>query len=145
MKSNQELIKLTSKHVAQTYGRYPIGLVRGKGTAVWDASGKKYIDIDNITLLKKLYVQIFDFNTNENNDYVLNFQYIYKTLLLYACTKKKKQCIKFLFNLYFTFDDISKIALRQTFFYGKYLLKKPKELIKWYDKYVLEKIRVKSR
>jgi len=44
MKSNQELIKLANKHVAQTYGRYPIGLVRGKGTSVWDASGKKYID-----------------------------------------------------------------------------------------------------
>ena len=44
MKSNQELIKLTNKHVAKNYGRYPIGLVRGKGTAVWDASGKKYID-----------------------------------------------------------------------------------------------------
>ena len=44
MKSNQQLIKLTNKHVAQTYGRYPIGLVRGKGTSVWDASGKKYID-----------------------------------------------------------------------------------------------------
>ena len=44
MKSNQELIKLTNKHVAQTYGRYAIGLVRGKGTSVWDASGKKYID-----------------------------------------------------------------------------------------------------
>ena len=44
MKSNQEIIKLTNKHVAQTYGRYPIGLVRGKGTTVWDASGKKYID-----------------------------------------------------------------------------------------------------
>ena len=44
MKSNQELIKLTNRHVAQNYGRYPIGLVRGKGTSVWDASGKKYID-----------------------------------------------------------------------------------------------------
>ena len=44
MKSNQELIKLTKRHVAQNYGRYPIGLVRGKGTSVWDASGKKYID-----------------------------------------------------------------------------------------------------
>ena len=44
MKSNQELIKLTNKHVAQNYGRYPIGLVRGKGTSVWDASGKKYVD-----------------------------------------------------------------------------------------------------
>jgi acetylornithine/N-succinyldiaminopimelate aminotransferase len=44
MKSNQELVKLTNKHVAKNYGRYPIGLVRGKGTNVWDASGKKYID-----------------------------------------------------------------------------------------------------
>ena len=44
MKSNQELIKLTNRHGAQNYGRYPIGLVRGKGTSVWDASGKKYID-----------------------------------------------------------------------------------------------------
>ena len=44
MKSNQEIAKLTSQHVAQTYGRYPIALVRGKGTKVWDASGKKYID-----------------------------------------------------------------------------------------------------
>ena len=44
MNSNQELIKLTNKHVAKNYGRYPIGLVRGKGMVVWDASGKKYID-----------------------------------------------------------------------------------------------------
>ena len=44
MKSNQEIIELTNKHIAQTYGRYPIGLVRGKGSKVWDASGKKYID-----------------------------------------------------------------------------------------------------
>jgi predicted acetylornithine/succinylornithine family transaminase len=44
MKSNQELIKLTNKYVAKNYSRYPIGLVRGKGTVVWDASGKKYID-----------------------------------------------------------------------------------------------------
>jgi acetylornithine/N-succinyldiaminopimelate aminotransferase len=44
MKSNQELVTLTNKYVAKNYGRYPIGLVRGKGTTVWDASGKKYID-----------------------------------------------------------------------------------------------------
>ena len=44
MNSNQKIVKLTSQHVAQTYGRYPIALIRGKGTKVWDASGKKYID-----------------------------------------------------------------------------------------------------
>ena len=44
MNSNEEIIQLTDHHVAATYGRIPIALVRGKGTRVWDASGKKYID-----------------------------------------------------------------------------------------------------
>ncbi len=44
MKSNEDVIKITAKHVASTYGRFPIALVRGKGTKVWDRSGKKYTD-----------------------------------------------------------------------------------------------------
>ena len=54
MKNNQDIVKLTQQHVASTYGRYPIALVRGKGTQVWDASGKQYtdfvsgIDVDNL-------------------------------------------------------------------------------------------------
>ncbi|MFQ5717821.1 MAG: aspartate aminotransferase family protein [Nitrospinales bacterium] len=44
MKTNEDVVRLTQKHVAHTYGRYPIALVRGKGTKVWDASGKAYID-----------------------------------------------------------------------------------------------------
>ena len=32
-------------YVAGTYGRFPIELVRGKGALVWDADGKKYIDL----------------------------------------------------------------------------------------------------
>ena len=44
MKTNQDIIKLTQRHVASTYGRYPIALVRGKGTKVWDATGKQYTD-----------------------------------------------------------------------------------------------------
>jgi acetylornithine/N-succinyldiaminopimelate aminotransferase len=51
---NKNIIQLTEKHVAGTYGRYPIALVKGKGTKVWDKSGKQYIDfvsglaVDNI-------------------------------------------------------------------------------------------------
>lgn len=41
---NQDIVKLTGKHVASTYSRFPIALVRGKGTKVWDASGKQYVD-----------------------------------------------------------------------------------------------------
>ncbi len=44
MKKNQKIALLTKKHVAQTYGRYPIALVRGKGTKVWDKDNKQYLD-----------------------------------------------------------------------------------------------------
>lgn len=43
-KTNEQIIKLTDQHVAQTYKRFPIVLVRGKGTKVWDRAGKAYID-----------------------------------------------------------------------------------------------------
>ncbi|CAG1066839.1 partial Acetylornithine aminotransferase, partial [uncultured bacterium] len=42
--TNSEIIGLTSKHVANTYGRFPIAIVRGKGTRVWDADGREYLD-----------------------------------------------------------------------------------------------------
>ena len=41
---NREVAELTDKYVAQTYARYPIALVRGKGVRVWDADGKEYLD-----------------------------------------------------------------------------------------------------
>ncbi|HZD41963.1 MAG TPA: aspartate aminotransferase family protein [Terriglobales bacterium] len=41
---NRDIAKLTDKYVAQTYARYPIALVRGKGVRVWDADGKEYLD-----------------------------------------------------------------------------------------------------
>ena len=44
MNKNQKIALLTKKHVAQTYGRYPIALVRGKGSKVWDKDGKQYLD-----------------------------------------------------------------------------------------------------
>ena len=44
MNKNQKIALLTKKHVAQTYGRYPIALVRGKGSKVWDKTGKQYLD-----------------------------------------------------------------------------------------------------
>lgn len=42
--TNADIIGLTSKHVANTYGRFPIAIVRGKGTRVWDADGREYLD-----------------------------------------------------------------------------------------------------
>ncbi len=41
---NKKILQLTERHVAATYGRYPIALVKGKGMHVWDASGNRYLD-----------------------------------------------------------------------------------------------------
>ena len=37
-------MELSEKCVAHTYARYPVVLVKGKGTRVWDADGKEYLD-----------------------------------------------------------------------------------------------------
>jgi predicted acetylornithine/succinylornithine family transaminase len=37
-------MKLSEKYVANTYSRYPVLLVRGKGTRVWDLEGEEYLD-----------------------------------------------------------------------------------------------------
>ena len=41
---NSTLISDAELHVAPTYGRYPIALLRGEGCRVWDADGKEYLD-----------------------------------------------------------------------------------------------------
>lgn len=42
--SNSEIIELTSKHVMNTYNRFPVAIVRGDGRRVWDADGRVYLD-----------------------------------------------------------------------------------------------------
>ncbi|MBW2163444.1 MAG: aminotransferase class III-fold pyridoxal phosphate-dependent enzyme, partial [Deltaproteobacteria bacterium] len=37
-------IQSLSSSVANTYSRFPITLVRGKGCRVWDDKGKEYLD-----------------------------------------------------------------------------------------------------
>ena len=41
---NQEIINFHDEYIMGTYGRYPVVLVEGKGSALKDADGKKYID-----------------------------------------------------------------------------------------------------
>src|SRR5205085_3295315 len=42
--TTQETIDLFQRFVIGNYKRYPIALVRGEGSAVWDAEGKRYLD-----------------------------------------------------------------------------------------------------
>ncbi len=41
---SQTWMMLSEKYIAHTYGRYPILLIKGQGTRVWDMDGKEYLD-----------------------------------------------------------------------------------------------------
>ncbi|MEW6660935.1 MAG: acetylornithine transaminase [Bacillota bacterium] len=44
MATTQEIMEKGKKYVMNTYGRFPLALVKGKGATVWDADGKEYLD-----------------------------------------------------------------------------------------------------
>ncbi len=43
--SSAETIKLFEQYVIPNYGRFPVSLVRGEGSHVWDAEGNRYLDL----------------------------------------------------------------------------------------------------
>ncbi len=43
--SSSDTIDLFQKYVIPNYGRYPVALVRGEGSHVWDAEGNRYLDL----------------------------------------------------------------------------------------------------
>src|SRR5262245_1844855 len=44
MMASQQIIELFHRHVVPNYTRYPVCLVRGEGSHVWDAEGNRYLD-----------------------------------------------------------------------------------------------------
>ncbi len=43
--SSQQTIEMFNQYVISNYGRLPIVLVKGQGSYVWDAEGRKYLDL----------------------------------------------------------------------------------------------------
>lgn len=43
--NNETITNLGQEYVMNTYGRLPLAFVRGHGSHVWDADGKKYLDM----------------------------------------------------------------------------------------------------
>ena len=105
--------------------------------------GKLYITSEDLTAVKSYYSKLI----NTSFDIDLNYQFIYKELFLHSCYVGNKDIIKWLTNLYFTFDDVTKIALRQLFPYAKYILinKQHKHVIDWYDKEFLPTVRISNK
>ena len=43
--SSSEVMELFQKYVIPNYTRYPVNLVRGEGSLVWDSEGRRYLDL----------------------------------------------------------------------------------------------------
>jgi hypothetical protein len=77
---------------------------------------KTLIEKDNLEGLQEFY--------GENTEEQYPWEYIYQKLYLHACLKKKQRIVEWMKPLFEQFDPIQKIALRQMFSYGRYLLAK---------------------
>ncbi len=42
--TTSETIDLFQRFVIGNYKRYPVALVRGEGSSIWDAEGNRYLD-----------------------------------------------------------------------------------------------------
>ena len=100
------------------------------------SKGKRAVYIQDHACLKSLYA---DINTN---DYEINITDLFLKLFYHACQHERKSTIIFLLRIYYDiFSQCEQIALRQSFFYGKYKLKK-KSMISWYSQYVIPLIKI---
>ena len=43
--SSEQTIELFQRYVIPNYGRFPVSLVRGEGSYVWDSEGNRYLDL----------------------------------------------------------------------------------------------------
>ena len=79
---------------------------------------KQLVANNDLDGLKAEYTELQDSESQQPWDV------IFKDVYLHACLKKRQTIVDWLLTVYESMDDISKIALRQIFPYGRHLLKK---------------------
>lgn len=99
-------------------------------------NGKERINYRDTVGLKELLQEVLE---KEEISYSVNYGNIYNKLFLHSCVKGNTESIIFMVNVYFDILRLcDQLALRQTVFYGKQILPKTnKELILWYDSFVI--------
>ncbi len=60
-------------------------------------------------------------SAQSEQEYRLNFEWLWMKVYLHACCKRKHQIKEWLVQVYQSFDEVTKIALRPTLVYGKYI------------------------
>ncbi len=62
--------------------------------------------------------------TDSDEASTIAWDHVYQKVYLHACLKKRRRFVDWMNQLFEMLDPIEKIALRQTFAYGRYLLNK---------------------
>lgn len=107
-------------------------------------NSKNFINNNDLYQLKQYYNDILDLKI----EYNINIEYLFKEVFYCACYNQNKEIILWLISIYNTFDDMTKIALRQIFIYAKYILinkckdhtKTNTELLNWYQENIIIKL-----
>lgn len=81
---------------------------------------KALINKNDLNALQEYYKELLESEFDVPPDWPNIFQALY----IHACLKKRKEIVDWLVPLFDTFDPITKIAYRQMFFYGRFLLSK---------------------
>ena len=109
---------------------------------------KKFIDQNDVQGVKDYINDTI--NEMLKLDYKIDRLDIFKNIFNHSCSRGNKELIEWFLELYLNhFSDIEKIAIRQLFFYGKYIImndvrnkiKNKTNLIHWYDNNVISKIK----
>ena len=43
--TEKEIMLLADENIMNTYKRFPVAMVKGSGTKLWDANGREYLDL----------------------------------------------------------------------------------------------------
>jgi hypothetical protein len=81
---------------------------------------KNRIERDDLSAVQAVYEDL----CTDNDVTEIDWTTLFKDCYLHACLKKKPRIAAWFEELFKEFDPIQKIALRQIFSYGRYLLRK---------------------
>ena len=82
---------------------------------------KAHIERDDLAAVQAVYS---DLRSDEEAAAEIDWTTLFKDCYLHACLKKKPSIAAWFEEVFTEFDPIAQIALRQTFSYGRYLLRK---------------------
>lgn len=84
---------------------------------------KQLIERDDLDGVQTLYEELMVPDADAEEEAV-DWTTLFKDCYLHACLKKKPRIAAWFEDIFKEFDPIQQIALRQTFSYGRYLLRR---------------------